>query len=112
MLFFGGEQQVGHILDALAERDVREALGMFARMLSSGHFNADRVIAIGTGGRGDIKHDMLIKILMRADYKIYNEEAGFVKNIFSPREMGSLGIFSFRSKYLGFSLNRTVRMTA
>lgn len=25
-------------------------------------------ISIGTGGRADIKHDMLIKILMRADY--------------------------------------------
>ena len=35
---------------------------------ASGHFNADRVISIGTGGRADIKHDMLIKILMRADY--------------------------------------------
>jgi hypothetical protein len=27
---FGGDQQVGRIVDALAERDVRDALGMFA----------------------------------------------------------------------------------
>ena len=40
---FGGDQEVGRIVDALAERDVREALGMFLRMLSSGHFNADRM---------------------------------------------------------------------
>ncbi len=99
---FGGEQQVGRILDALAERDVREALGMFARMLSSGHFNADRVIRIGTGGHADIKHDMLVKILMRADYKVYNEEAGFVKNIFSPPENGFTGNVFLTAEILGF----------
>lgn len=99
---FGGDQQVGRILDALAERDVREALGMFARMLSSGHFNADRVIAIGTGGHDDVKHDMLIKILMRADYKIYNEEAGFVKNIFTAPESGFQGNLFLCVEILGF----------
>lgn len=99
---FGGEQQVGRILDALAERDVREALGMFARMLSSGHFNADRVIRIGTGGRADINHDMLIKILMRADYKVYNEEAGFVKNILAPPANGFTGNIFLTAEILGF----------
>lgn len=99
---FGGEQQVGRIVDALAERDVREALGMFARMLSSGHFNADRVIRIGTGGGADIKQDMLIKILMRADYKVYAEEAGFVKNIFSPADNGFGGNIFLSAELLGF----------
>lgn len=81
---FVGEHQVGRILDALAERDVRAALGMFSRMLSSGHFNADQVIKIGVGGAADIKQDMLLKILMRADYKLYSEKASFVRNIFGP----------------------------
>ena len=99
---FGGEQQVGRILDALAERDVREALGMFARMLASGHFNADRVIKIGVGGKADIKQDMLIKILMRADYRLYSEEAGFVRNIFSVPDKNYSGNIFLTVEILGF----------
>ena len=99
---FGGDQEVGRIVDALAERDVRDALGMFSRMLSSGHFNADRVISIGTGGRADIKHDMLIKILMRADYRLYSEEAGFIRNLFTvPSESFSGNLFLV-GEILGF----------
>jgi hypothetical protein len=99
---FGGDQQVGRIVDALAERDVREALGMFSRMLSSGHFNADRVISIGTGGSANIKHDMLIKILMRADYRIYSEEAGFIHNLFAVPTEGFGGNLFLVAEILGF----------
>jgi hypothetical protein len=99
---FAGDQQVGRIVDALAERDVREALGMFSRMLSSGHFDADRVIRIGTGGKANIKHDLLIKILMRADYRIYSEEAGFVRNIFAPSTTGFSGNSFLAVEILGF----------
>jgi hypothetical protein len=49
------------------------ALGMFARILASGHFNADRIIGIGSGGNSKISDDLLIKILMRADYKLYGD---------------------------------------
>jgi hypothetical protein len=100
---FGGNQEVGRIVDALAERDVRDALGMFSRMLSSGHFNADRVISIGTGGRADgIKHDMLIKILMRADYRLYSDGAGFIRNLFGvPSERFGGNIFLV-AEVLGF----------
>ena len=99
---FGGDQEVGRIVDALAERDVREALGMFSRMLSSGHFNADRVISIGTGGRTNIKHDMLIKILMRADYRLYSEEAGFIRNLFAAPSEGFSGNLFLVAEVLGF----------
>jgi hypothetical protein len=104
---FGGEQQVGRIVDALAERDVREALGMFARMLASGHFNADRVIKIGVGGASDIKQDMLIKILMRADYKLYSEKSGFVRNIFSASRNSSSGNVFLTPELLGFFAQAT-----
>jgi hypothetical protein len=99
---FASEHQVGRILDALAERDVREALGMFSRMLSSGHFNADRVIRIGTGGSADIKQDMLIKILMRAEYRVYSEDAGFVKNVFAPPDDSYTGNIFITGEILGF----------
>lgn len=83
---FHNEHQVGRVVDALAERDVREALGMFARILASGHFDADKLIGIGMGGEATISHELLIKILMRADYRIYSEDAGFIHNIFwTPR---------------------------
>ncbi|MCG8510436.1 MAG: hypothetical protein MI741_14520, partial [Rhodospirillales bacterium] len=99
---FGKEQQVGRIVDALAERDVREALGMFARMLSSGHFNADRVIKIGVGDRADIKHDLLIKTLMRADYRVYSDKAAFVRNIFASPADGFSGNIFLTVEILGF----------
>ena len=99
---FGGEHQVGRIVDALAERDVREALGMFARILASGHFNADRVIGIGTGGSARIEHDQLIKILMRSDYRLYSEQSGFIYNIFwAPVERFTGNVF-LTAEILGF----------
>jgi hypothetical protein len=99
---FGGDQQVGKIVDALAERDVREALGMFARILASGHFNADRIIGIGVGGSKKISDDVLIKILMRSDYRLYSERSGIIHNIFwtPPMEFG--GNIFLLSEVLGF----------
>src|SRR5712691_1757784 len=99
---FGGEHQVGRIVDTLAERDVREALGMFARILASGHFNADRVIGIGTGGSAKIEHDQLIKILMRSDHRLYSEQSGFIYNIFwAPVERFTGNAF-LTAEILGF----------
>lgn len=99
---FSGEHQVGRVVDALAERDVREALGMFARILASGHFNADRVIGIGTGGTAKIAHDLLIKILMRADYRLYSEDTGFVHNVFWAPADGFTGNIFLGAEILGF----------
>jgi hypothetical protein len=99
---FGSEQQVGQIVDALSERDVRAALGMFSRILSSGHFNADRLISVGTGGEDGIKSDTLIKILMRADYRVYSEQAAFIKNIFSVPKTGYTGNVFINAEILGF----------
>ena len=104
---FGGDQEVGRIVDALAERDVRDALGMFSRMLSSGHFNADRVIAIGTGGRANINHDMLIKILMRTDYRLYSEDTGFIHNLFAPPSEDFSGNLFLVAEVLGFFAQST-----
>jgi hypothetical protein len=104
---FGGDQEVGRIVDALAERDVRDALGMFSRMLSSGHFNADRVITIGTGGRAEIKHDMLVKILMRADYRLYSEEAGFIRNVLAAPSAAFSGNIFLLAEILGFFAQST-----
>lgn len=99
---FDPDRQVGRIVDALAERDVREALGMFARILASGHFNADRIIGIGTGGRPRIEDDLLIKILMRADYRLFSNRSGFIHNLFwIPRENFSGNIF-LTPEVLGF----------
>jgi hypothetical protein len=99
---FGGENQVGRIVDALAERDVREALGVFARILASGHFDADRVIGIGTGGNPRIENNQLIKILMRSDYRLYSEQSGFVHNIFwAPTEQFTGNVF-LTAEALGF----------
>ena len=99
---FTGEQQVGRIVDALAERDVRDALGMFARIIASGHFNADRVIGIGTGGTAKIEHDLLVKILMRSDYRLYSDGSGFINNIFWAPTHGFSGNIFLLIETLGF----------
>ena len=89
-------------MDALAERDVRDALGMFARSLASGHFNADRIIGIGTGSKIQIEDDLLIKILMRADYRLFSNRSGFIHNLFwVPRENFSGNVF-LTPEVLGF----------
>jgi hypothetical protein len=99
---FDGDRQVGRIVDALAERDVREALGMFARILASGHFNADQIIGIGVGGRPRISDDLLIKILMRSDYRMFSNRSGFIHNLFRvPRENFSGNVF-LTPEVLGF----------
>src|SRR5262249_13577091 len=72
-----------------------------------GHFNADRVIAIGTGGRAEIKHDMLIKILMRADYRLYSEEAGFIRNLLTVPSEGFSGNLFLVAETLGFFAQST-----
>lgn len=99
---FVGQQQIGRIVDALAERDVREALGMFARILSSGHFDADQVIGIGVGASSQIDHDTLLKILMRTDYRLYSEDAGFIKNIFWVPSENFTGNIFLVCEVLGF----------
>jgi hypothetical protein len=105
---FEGDQQVGRVVDALAERDVRDALAMFARILASGHFDADQVISIGSGSRSKIAHDQLIKILMRADSKLYSESSGFLFNLFwMPEERGSGNVFLL-TEILGFFSQKAV----
>jgi hypothetical protein len=105
---FSGDQQVGRVVDALAERDVRDALAMFARILASGHFDADQVISIGSGSRSKIAHDQLIKILMRADSKLYSENSGFLFNLFwMPEARGSGNIFLL-TEILGFFSQKAI----
>lgn len=99
---FLGQNQIGRIVDALAERDVRDALGMFARIISSGHFNADRIIGIGLGSPAKIENDQLIKILMRADYRLYSDRVGVITNLlWLPQRQHSGNIF-LMSEVLGF----------
>ena len=99
---FIGENQVGRIVDALAERNVRDALGMFARILASGHFNADQVIGIGLGTGTKIENEVLIKILMRADYRLYSDDVGFIHNIFWSSSDHFSGNLFLTPEILGF----------
>ncbi|MCW2205602.1 hypothetical protein M2227_007692 [Bradyrhizobium elkanii] len=105
---FVGDQQVGRVVDALAERDVRDALAMFARILASGHFDADQVISIGSGSRSTITHDQLIKILMRADSKLYSENSGFLFNLFWMPEVPASGNIFLLTEILGFFSQKAI----
>jgi hypothetical protein len=104
---FDDQGEVGRILDALAERDVRDALGTFARIISSGHFNADKVISAGLSGKKDIiRPEDLLKILMRADYKWYNQNSGTIHNLFvTESHQSAVSIFCLTELLAFFAQN-------
>ena len=81
---------------------------MFARILASGHFDADQVIAIGAGVEFTITHDQLIKILMRADNKLYTENSGFLYNLFWLPESGGSGNVFLITEILGFFSQKAI----
>ncbi|MEL6846316.1 MAG: hypothetical protein AAFP02_24170, partial [Bacteroidota bacterium] len=80
---FERRSNVSKIMEALAGRNVRRALDMFMAVLTSGHMPEDLITSVA---RGDSKRSFpehrVLKILMRQDYKYFNDNAGFISNIF------------------------------
>jgi hypothetical protein len=54
------------------------------------------------GGSAKISDDLLLKVLMRGDYRLFSEDAGFICNLFwAPRDVWSGNIFLL-AEVLGF----------
>ena len=80
---FQRPRNISTVLEALSGRNVREALGMFMSIITSGHMPEDLITSIATGSPvTSIPEYRIIKILMRGDYRFYNENSGFISNIF------------------------------
>jgi hypothetical protein len=74
---------VSRILEALAGRNVRKALDMFVAIINSGHMPEDLIATVASGNQ--IRHfpeHLILRILMRQDYRFFSEASGFVANIF------------------------------
>lgn len=80
---FEKRQNLSRILEALAGRNIREALEMFVGILNSGHLREESITstAIGAGGIA-LPEYRVLRILMRTEYRFFNDNSGFVSNVF------------------------------
>jgi len=80
---FERRHNVSRILQALAGRNIRQALEMFVSILNSGHLREEAITstAVGAGGIA-IPEFRVLRILMRTEYRFFNNDSGFVSNIF------------------------------
>lgn len=75
---------VSRVLEALAGRNVRKALDMFMAIITSGHMSEQLITSVATGqtARRFPEH-LILRILMRQDYRYFHNSSGFVANIFT-----------------------------
>lgn len=80
---FQSSKNSSKVLEALAGRNVRRALDMFLALLTSGHIPEETIMNVAQGrGYSAIPEYRILRALMRQDYKFFNDESGFVSNIF------------------------------
>lgn len=73
---------VSRILEAIAGRDVRKALDMFMAIINSGHMPENLIASVAAGeGIRKFPEHLVLKILMRQDYRFFSEASGFVSNL-------------------------------
>lgn len=84
---FHPSRRVRMILEALAGRDVRRALQMFAEILMSGHLTDDRIFSTRFG-RNEVQLPewLVIRILMRTKFQYFSEGHGYVTNLLDVDE--------------------------
>jgi len=80
---FDRKHNVSRVLQGLAGRDVRRALDMFVAILNSGHLTEEAITSTAKGAGGfAIPEYRVLKILMRTEYRFFNDNSGFVSNVF------------------------------
>ena len=80
---FSERRNMARVLEALAGRDVRKALDMFASIVTSGHISTEAITS-NTIGAGEVRiaDYHVIRVLMRGDYRFFSDVSGVVSNIF------------------------------
>jgi hypothetical protein len=80
---FGSNRNISRVLESIAGLDVRKALDMFASIITSGHLSTSRITSSVRGGREfPITEVIVLKILMRTEYRLFSEVSGFITNLF------------------------------
>jgi len=75
---------VSRILEALAGRNVRRALDMFMAIITSGHMPEEVIASIARGADSKTFPEYrILRALMRQDFRFFNNNTGFVANVFN-----------------------------
>lgn len=83
ILVFDQFENVSRVIQGLAGRDVRKSLEIFERILRSGHLSEEAITSKVRGGSEfAVSEDVILKTVMRGDYKFYSEHSGYVANIY------------------------------
>jgi hypothetical protein len=81
---FRKPNNVSRVLEALAGRNVRRSLDMFMAIITSGHMPEDVIAAVARGiGSPTFPEHLILRALMRQDYRFFNNHSGFIANIFN-----------------------------
>lgn len=81
-VIFGRRANVARLLEALSGRDVRKALEMFVSIVTSGHLSPNSILSNVKGeGSYPISEHTIIRILMRTDYRFFNDNNSNIANI-------------------------------
>ncbi|MEW7008130.1 hypothetical protein [Lentilitoribacter sp. EG35] len=80
---FQRPRNISTIIEALAGKDVRRSLDMFMNLITSGHMPEEMITNIAQGNAEySVPEYRIIRILMRGDYRFFNDSSGFIANIF------------------------------
>ena len=79
---FNPSRKIRLILEALAGRNIRRALEMFTDILTSGYVKEDRILRMTEAGIFDMPEWLVIRILMRTNYRFFSDDHGYIQNIF------------------------------
>ena len=81
---FQRPNNVSRVLEALAGRNVRRALDMFMAIITSGHMPEEIIASVVQGGGfRSFPEYRILRALMRQDYRYFNNNSGFIANIFN-----------------------------
>lgn len=84
---FDEHPNASKVIQGLAGRDVRKALEIFEGVLRSGHLSEESITSKVRGGAEfAVSEDVILKTVMRGDYKFFSDHSGFIGNIFHTEE--------------------------
>ena len=79
---FASGRRVGWLLEAIAGRNVRQALEMFTKILMSGHLDERQITGTLLGTEAfHIKNSTIVNVLMKTNYVYFDNDHGFLSNI-------------------------------
>ncbi|WP_404356229.1 type I restriction endonuclease [Methylotuvimicrobium sp. KM1] len=80
---FDPSRKVSVMLEALSGKNIRRALEIFTEILISGYISENLIFGITEGNGKGIPEWLIIRVLMRTNYRYYSRNHGYIYNIFS-----------------------------